>query len=218
MTTELFLKTLQHFQKRTSANCEHQVLLLIDWALVSFKYAEENRIKLLISPPHLTHKLQPFDVNIFGIFKNLTEIAMKDVNDESKSVIDLIAIARICTQPFLNAFTPVNILKAFKETEILPVNCQVFSNILLSTENGAQVTPVSGKSGIYAVNSLIYSNRIAIIEKYDTSSLPVRISENLNAPRTNSFNLLNLIQHLLPIKNIPVLKKKTGKSTSYCDV
>lgn len=207
MVSELFVKVLIHFREFTQASCNNPVHLLLDnhsslCSLESIKYAKENDIELLTFPPHLTHRLQPLDVGLFGPFKSLMRHAMKDMIDDSKTAIDLCAIPQISTQPFLRAFVPENILNAFKKAGLSPVNRLVFSDILL--DENTESTPATPKTP----DDLVNLNNSNIVVSVDNNS---SLNSSGHSSSKNS-ELLDSINHLTPVKN-GVSSKRAGKST-----
>lgn len=75
MTTEAFLKWMQHFVSFTKPTKEDPVLLLIDGhgthkELDVILFARTHHVHMLSFPPHTTHKLQPLDRSFMKPFKD----------------------------------------------------------------------------------------------------------------------------------------------------
>ena len=69
-----FNKYMQHFIKHVNPSSKYKVLLILDnhssyLHFETLNLAKENGIVMLSFPPHCTHKLQPLDVSVFGLFK-----------------------------------------------------------------------------------------------------------------------------------------------------
>ena len=72
ITTELFIKWLQHFIYNVKLTPEKKHILLLDGhtshtkSLQALELAQANGIILLQLPGHTTHRLQPLDIGVFG--------------------------------------------------------------------------------------------------------------------------------------------------------
>ena len=98
----------------------HETLQFID-------LAEKNNIIVLCLPPHTTHKPQPLDVGVFGLF----QWAWLDLCD---SVVELTG-SEMPKENFIkqymkvrsSTFKSITIISAFKKSGIWPVNQAVFT-------------------------------------------------------------------------------------------
>ena len=81
MTTELFLKWLDHFLKH--APDERPLLLIMDQHETHYHHqvidvCRAIQIEILLLPPHRTHILQPLDISIFNPLKAIfTQLATR---------------------------------------------------------------------------------------------------------------------------------------------
>jgi DDE superfamily endonuclease/helix-turn-helix, Psq domain len=83
MTSENFVKLLEHIVKQKHCNVENRILLIMDnheshCSIAAMEFCRENGIDVLTLPPHCSHKLQPLDVGLFGPFKNKLKVIMKN--------------------------------------------------------------------------------------------------------------------------------------------
>ncbi|XP_050509590.1 uncharacterized protein LOC126886642 [Diabrotica virgifera virgifera] len=81
---------------------------------------------MLSFPPHTSNKLQPLDVGVFGAFKTSLKRALNNwmINNVGRTV-SLYDIGEISSGPFLDAFTPKNILASFRKPGIFPFHPNV---------------------------------------------------------------------------------------------
>lgn len=132
MKAELFMEVLKHIKKHMSCSENHRILLLVDNHIshVSYEtieYASKNGMVVLSFPPHCTHRLQPLDVGIFGPFKNYLKTSFKNFTTANPGrAISIADIATLSYDPYLRAFSMMNILAAFKSTGIYPLNQNIF--------------------------------------------------------------------------------------------
>jgi DDE superfamily endonuclease len=150
MTSELFLKVLEHIQAHTQASVDNKILLLLDnheshISLAAIEYCVENGIVMLSFPPHTSHRLQPLDVAVYGPFKRSYASAQNDLLAEksgkslsvfilifsyilyiSGSPITIYDVPKLAKIAYAAAFTDRNILAAFEKPGIVPLNSQVF--------------------------------------------------------------------------------------------
>jgi len=76
MTSQEFIKYMNHFIKHTGANVASRTLLLLDnhsshLSIEAIEMAVEHGITMLSFPPHCTHRMQPLDITVFGPFKTM---------------------------------------------------------------------------------------------------------------------------------------------------
>lgn len=134
MSSKLFVKLLEHIQKHTSCNQANPILLLMDnhethATVDAISYARENGIVLLSFPPHCTHRMQPLDKGIYGPFKSRCKASFNDyILGNPGKPISIYDTARLTADPFLQSFTPKNILSSFSSTGIWPINSMIFTD------------------------------------------------------------------------------------------
>lgn len=71
MTSELFVKTIQHFIKYSYSSKDNPSLLIYDnheshINIEVFELAKANGVHIITLPPHSSHRMQPLDVGLFG--------------------------------------------------------------------------------------------------------------------------------------------------------
>jgi len=74
ITSELFLKWLQHFVQHAKSWVNERVILLLDGhashkTLEAVNFARSHGNVMISFPPHSTHRMQPLDRTFFGPFK-----------------------------------------------------------------------------------------------------------------------------------------------------
>ena len=74
MTSENFVKVLEHVVKFTGSSPEKQIIVTMDnheshLALQSVLYAKDHGINIVTLPPHTSNKTQPLDLAVFGPLK-----------------------------------------------------------------------------------------------------------------------------------------------------
>jgi hypothetical protein len=152
MDGENFLKSLQHFQKHVKSWEADPVLLLVDnhssnFDYAAVKYCKENFIKLLTFPPHCSHVLQPEDVGIYGPFRNYFAVEQQELlRTHPGQRITIHHIAELSRNPFLRAFTPINIVSSFEKTgihpfkEFLPDDIRFIPSIVTELPPGSKIS------------------------------------------------------------------------------
>lgn len=134
MTTELFPVLLKHIIKYTNCTTENPILLIIDnhgthISLEAINYSRANGIVLLSLPPHSTHRMQPLDVCVYGPFKSRCKVAFNDyISANPGKTIRIQDIARLTADPYLQSFSPNNIVKGFQRSGIWPINRLIFTD------------------------------------------------------------------------------------------
>ena len=133
INAHIFLESLNHFAKFTNASLTNRGLLLLDnhsshldFHVVQF--CKANGITLLTFPPHCSYRIQPLDVSVFGPFK----AAMKQscfnswhqLNPGKR--ISIHEVAELSRGPYLQTFTPHNIVAGFKKAGVHPFNRDIF--------------------------------------------------------------------------------------------
>lgn len=104
MTAECFRLVLQHLHRYANPSASNPVLLLMDnhtshCALENIKYAKENHIHLLTFPPHLTARMQPLNVGVYGPFKTAMKYALQDAIDMRGKALGLHNLPEIIQEP-----------------------------------------------------------------------------------------------------------------------
>ena len=91
--------------------------------------AKENGLCLHRFPPHCSHKLQPFDIGVYGPFKryysSFCDLWMTSNPGKPLSIYEA---AELSGHSFHKAFTIENITSPFRSSGIRPFNPDVFPN------------------------------------------------------------------------------------------
>lgn len=133
MTSDNFLKVLEHFVKHVRCSAEHNVVLIMDnheshLSVAGIDYCKENGIIILTLPPHTSDHLQPLDKAVFGPFKRFfnqgADEWMLSHPGQTLSIYDLPAI---CCKAWDRGATPSNIKSGFRCTGIWPFDKNIFT-------------------------------------------------------------------------------------------
>ncbi|XP_072400901.1 uncharacterized protein [Diabrotica undecimpunctata] len=149
MTSENFVKYLEHFIQHACPRENKPVLVLMDnhtshVSLEVIKLCRKNHITLLGFPPHTSHRMQPLDVSIYGPLKTAYSRACEDfLISNPGRLITLYDIATLFGKAYLKAATVSNALSGFRTTGIHPVDSQVFD--ILDFEASLNVTEICFK-------------------------------------------------------------------------
>lgn len=133
MTSDNFLRVLEHFVVHVRCSKERQVILIMDnheshLSVPAIDYCKENGITILTLPPHTSNKLQPLDRTVFGPFKRCfnqgADNWMLSHPGQTLSIYDL---APICMKAWDRSATPSNIKSGFRCTGIWPFDKTIFT-------------------------------------------------------------------------------------------
>ncbi|XP_030746083.1 uncharacterized protein LOC115877126 [Sitophilus oryzae] len=134
MSANIFLKLLEHIKTHTNCNPLNRILILMDnhethVSLNAILYAREHGIVLLSFPPHCTHRMQPLDKAVFGPFKAKCKASFNDfILSNPGKPITIYDVAKLTAQPYLQTFTPYNIISSFKSTGLWPINSLAYTD------------------------------------------------------------------------------------------
>ena len=132
MTSSLFLNVMEHFVKHSNASIDNQALLIMDnheshLSIDAIEYAKQHGVTLLTIHPHCSHKLQPLDVSVYGLFKSYYSSALNAQLEQKPGVpltiYDISGLVKIAHE---KAMTPTNIIAGFKKTGIFPLDEHIF--------------------------------------------------------------------------------------------
>ena len=128
----IFYEFLQHFASKTSCSKENPALLILDnhvshVSLRSVEFAEESGLILLTLPPHTSHRLQPLDRTVFGLFKaHYDRVVDGWMRTNPGKTMTIYNIPALVNKVYLTSFVPSNILSGFKSTGIFPFDRDIF--------------------------------------------------------------------------------------------
>lgn len=134
MTSKIFVNLLQHIQKHTNSSSSNRILIIMDnhethVSIEAISYARENGMVLLSFPPHCTHHMQPLDKGVFGPFKARCKVTYNDfILSHPGRPINIYDIAKLTAEPYVQSFTPKNIINSFKSTGLWPINRLIYSD------------------------------------------------------------------------------------------
>ncbi|XP_072397987.1 uncharacterized protein [Diabrotica undecimpunctata] len=134
-TAKIFLQFLDHLISCTKPIQEKPILVIMDnhdthISIDIIDKAKNSGVVLLTIHPHTSHKMQPLDRGVFGLYKSFYHKTAEDwmLSNPGKP-INIYDVAGIAGKAYLQAFTPKNIVKSFKVTGLWPVTtCQGDNN------------------------------------------------------------------------------------------
>ncbi|KAE8750937.1 hypothetical protein FOCC_FOCC002365 [Frankliniella occidentalis] len=135
MTSELFVKVIQHFIAHAQSSKEHPTLLILDnvashLSIDVINLCRDNGVTLFTLPPHTTHKTQPLDVAIYGPYQAAYSRAYNDWTiAHPGQVCTIYDVAGLVNKAICKSGTPSNIFSAFRATGIYPFNRNIFSDV-----------------------------------------------------------------------------------------
>ena len=124
MTTELFIKWLEHFSKFKPMAAK--VLLIFDGASSHLHpgildAATASNVTLFCLPSNTTHELQPMDKSVFRSFEHYWNVeVLKYWRTHPDHVITKARFGSICTPAYNKALSLTNISNGFRTTGIYP--------------------------------------------------------------------------------------------------
>ena len=141
MTAATFVCYLKHFIHHVKCSPSHPVLLQLDnheshMSIEGLDLCKQNGVTLLTFPPHCSHRLQPQDVAVYGPLKQYYGSTCTSWLHRNPAVpMTVMIIAQCFGNAYGKAFTPTNILSAFRATGIWPFNRNVFSQAEFAAAN-----------------------------------------------------------------------------------
>lgn len=133
MTTDIFLRVLEHFVTHVRCSKERQVILIMDnheshLSVAAIDFCKDNGIIILTLPPHTSNKLQPLDRTVFGPFKRFFNQGADDwMLSHPGQTLSIYDLAPICMKAWDRSATPSNIKSGFRCTGIWPFDKDIFS-------------------------------------------------------------------------------------------
>ncbi|CAH2007781.1 unnamed protein product [Acanthoscelides obtectus] len=132
MTTEIFVKWLQHFQSFVKASHNDKILLIVDGhasykSFEALNFAKENGIEIVCLTPHCTHPMQPLNVCFYGPLKTYfnQQISVWLRNHPGR-VVAALQIGYLFNQAYGKTASVQNACNGFKNTGLWPVNPDIF--------------------------------------------------------------------------------------------
>lgn len=147
MTSDNFVKYLEHFIRYTRPSEDNKILLLMDnhashVTLEAVMLCRENFITLIGFPAHTSHRLQPLDVSIYGPLKTAYSRACEHfLTNNPGKVISLYDIASIFSTAYLKVASVANAKSGFRATGIEPFNPDIFLDTDFETAKTTEIEP-----------------------------------------------------------------------------
>ena len=149
MTSEIFLKWLEHFVHHYSASKTNKKFLLLDGrvthkSLAVLEYAKENGVVIFCFPADYTHRVQSLDVGFFGPLQTYYDQEIQTwLRQHPGRVVTHFQIPGLLNNAYLKSATLPNAVHAFAKTGIYPFNANIFEDWMfapsLTTEKVEQV-------------------------------------------------------------------------------
>jgi hypothetical protein len=130
--SSIFVEYLKHFIQHVKPSNSNKALLIFDdhdshCSVEVVNLAKKNSIILLTIPPYTSHKLQPLDRSVFGLYKTYYNAACKDwMNTHLGTPITIYEVAELCGKSYPLAFDPVNIQVGFRGHGYLAIESKYF--------------------------------------------------------------------------------------------
>jgi len=134
MTSGNFFEYLKHFIQYSHSSDDKPVLLILDnheshISIDAIELCKDSGVVLLTIPPHSSHRLQPLDVAVYGPLKRYYSNACTSWLHANPGVpMTIMNIASCFGNAYQSAFTPRNIVAAFKDTGIWPFHRDRFTD------------------------------------------------------------------------------------------
>lgn len=133
VTSDLFLKWLEHFITVTRPSKEQKVILLVDGhashkSLAVIEKARESGVVIICFPPHTTHRIQPLDRCFFGPLKTRYNAECdKFMTTHPGQRITTYDVAELFSNAYINSASMANAVNGFKCCGLWPYNPDVFT-------------------------------------------------------------------------------------------
>lgn len=135
ISSELFVKWLQHFLDTVRPTKENKVLLFLDGHTTHCKnleallLARENAVILVQLPGHTTHQLQPLDRSFFKPLEvYYTQALEKWLRCNVGRAVTQYQVAELLGEAYAKAATIENAVNGFRAAGVWPVNRHVFKD------------------------------------------------------------------------------------------
>jgi len=151
MTSEAFVKYLQHVVTHTRPSRDDPILMILDnhashIGLQAVEFCRDNGIMMVSIPPHCSHRLQPLDISFFAALKTYYSRAcdawMAHHPGQAITEYHVASLVNGAYQKAANVATAVN---GFRASGIYPFDRDVFSEAdfsgALTTERAAHTNP-----------------------------------------------------------------------------
>ena len=125
---------MEHFINHTKPTVEHPTILILDnhechVSIPAIIRAKEVGIILLTFHPHTSHKMQPLDRTVFGLFKKYYNTAVNEwmlSPGNAGKPVTIYEVAEFVGKAYPLSFTPNNIISGFHVTGLIPLNENIF--------------------------------------------------------------------------------------------
>lgn len=164
ISSELFLKWLEHFQAHRPAG---NAVLIIDGhdshvkSVAVLDYASANQITMICLPPHTTHFIQPLDRSFFRPLKTYFDQACKTFQSNHPGrAITKLQFGTLLSKAWGKAASAENAMNGFRVCGLYPIDRQAIPDYAFAPAEVSETTIQSG-----------------VAESVDTST-PVRAPES----------------------------------------
>lgn len=136
MTSDLFVKWIEHFIEHVRPSEDKKALLILDGhsshkSYGALELAKVNSIILLCLPAHCTHHLQPLDVAFFGpLQKYYNQTVTQWLRDNPGRTVSIYQVSKLFNKAYEKTATFEIARSAFRATGISPFNPGIFPDHL----------------------------------------------------------------------------------------
>lgn len=196
---DVFLKWFEFFIKHARPSAEYPVLLLMDnheshISLDIIKMAKKHNVQLLTLPPHTSHKLQPLDKSVYGPLKRHYNNECNNwLSNHPGQRITIYDVSEILGQAYPHAFSTNNIISAFKNTGICPINDLIYDD--------SEYLPAS-------VTDQPLQEDVSVSPRAGPSTKNVQVQPRVNELQPSDLDFSP--ENVAPYPKATISKKKTG--------
>lgn len=132
MTSDLFVKIMQHFIRHPNSSKETPTLLLYDnqeshLSIEVLDLGKAHGVTIVTFPYHSTNKLQPLDVAVYKPLRTYYNAAVDNwLMVNPKKTLTIYEVAPCVWEAHEKAMSPANIISAFRKTGIFPFDRDIF--------------------------------------------------------------------------------------------
>lgn len=236
MTSDLFVKWIEHFVEHVRPTAEKKALLILDGhsshkSYQALQLAKQNSIVLLCLPAHCTHHLQPLDVAFFGpLHKYYNQTVTQWLKENPGRTVTIYQVSKLFNHAYEKTATLEIATSAFRATGISPLNPDVFPEHLFLPSLTTDVAEAVVSKDENPVNEELENpeehqtndREIQPSTKEHTDQEQLSFTEEINEPgpscSSKEVDIQNVLQELSPVPQSNVRKTVKRKTGGYQDV
>lgn len=221
MTSDLFLKWIEHFIEHVRPTPEKKALLILDGhsshkSYQALQLAKENSVVLLCLPAHCTHHLQPLDVAFFGpLHKYYNQTVTQWLKENPGRTVTIYQVSKFFNRAYEKTATLEIATSAFRATGISPFNPDIFPDHLFLP---SLTTDVAETAVSHEENEQLENSEQPQRNNKEVQTPWVEINEPGPSCSSKIDNIQDILQELSPVPQSNVRKTSKRKTVSYQDV